>query len=673
MKPEHSLPRHLLIPFLTVLIVVAIALGGLGWYLFKQEQALETQRVQERLEDAAEVAVTTLRSRLVEVQSRLRLFSALPEEEVGPALGRYAQPLSEGALLAALGDNGVEAYPPGRLLFYPVLPKNQGVPAKIFAAGEALEFQQKNHARAIRFFRELARASEPAVRAGALVRLARNLRKNQQVDEALAVYDELERLGPVTVAQLPAELLARHARLGLLTGLNQVARRRQEAEGLYEGLTSGRWRISGSAYQFYTREAETWLGLEHQSDGSSWPGRAPALALAAAVEYLWNRWSEDPESEEAEQVGQFWFDDEPVLMIRQKTDQGLLGLVVGKQHLQKEWLRDLGSLLESRNGRLVLTDERGRAVLEPPESGGPQAVRAGAQTRLPWTIHVTSADPERDLEQQSTRRRVLVAALFLVVLLVGGSGYVGVRALNRELEVSQLKSDFVSAVSHEFRTPLTSLRQLTELLVSGRVSEPSRSARYHQVLKQQTEKLYRMVETLLDFGRMEAGTFQIHPELLDVGELVRENVEDFRRQIEDRGYQVELSSNGSDHMIRADREALKHVLWNLLDNVARYSPDCKTIWVEVERQEPHLAIRVRDRGLGVAPAEQSGIFSKFVRGSAAESTGRKGSGIGLALAHSIVVGHGGQLVLDSQPGVGSTFSVLLPLENGNETTAGSRG
>ena len=224
----------------------------------------------------------------------------------------------------------------------------------------------------------------------------------------------------MTVAQYPAELLARHARLGLLTGLNQEARRRQEAEDLYEGLTTGRWRISGSAYQFYTREVETWLGLEHQSEGSSWPGRASDLALAAAVKYLWNRWSEDPESEEAEHVGQFWFDDEPVLMIRQKTDQGLLGLVVGKQHLQKEWLSDLGSLLESRNGRLVLTDERGRALLEPPEGGGTQAVRTGAQTRLPWTIHVASADPERDLEQQSTRRRVLVAALFLVVLLVGG-------------------------------------------------------------------------------------------------------------------------------------------------------------------------------------------------------------------------------------------------------------
>ena len=239
--------------------------------------------------------------------------------------------------------------------------------------------------------------------------------------------------------------------------------------------------------------------------------------------------------------------------------------------------------------------------------------------------------------------------------------------------MSQLKSDFVSAVSHEFRTPLTSLRQLTELLVSGRVTEPSRSARYHQVLKQQTERLYRMVETLLDFARIEHGTFSCRLQLLDVGELVRDSVADIGRKIEDRGYQVELSLDSSDHVIQADPDALTHVLWNLLDNAARYSPDCKTIWVEVERQERHLAIRVRDRGLGVAPAEQSRIFSKFVRGSAAESTGRKGSGIGLALAHSIVMGHGGQLVLDSQPGAGSTFSVLLPLENGNETTAGSRG
>ena len=673
MKPEHSLPRNLLIPFLAVVIVVAIALGGLGWYLFEQEQALETQRVQDRLEDAAEVAVTNLRSRLVEVQSQLRLLVALQKEELVSDLSRHAQVLSEGALLASLGDKGVEAYPAGRLLYYPVLPEKQGIPGNTFAGGEVFEFRQKDYVRAIIFFRQLARTSESTVRAGALLRLARNLRKNKQVEEALAVYEELERLGPLTVAQLPADLLARHARLSLLGESNQEARRRQEAQDLYTGLNSGRWRISSASYQFYTRDVETWLGLDSGSDASFRPAPPSALALAEAVEYLWKQWLDETESSDVEHVRQLWFGDEPVLMIWQKTDRHLLGLVGGKQYLQQDWMGDLERLQESRNGRLAITDERGRAVLEPLEDGIRQAVRTGAQTGLPWTIHLASADPERDLEQQSTRRRVLVTALLLVVLLVGGSGYVGVRALNRELEVSQLKSDFVSAVSHEFRTPLTSLRQLTELLVSGRVSEPGRSARYHQVLKQQTEKLYRMVETLLDFGRMEAGTFQYRPELLDVHELVRENVEDFRRQIEDRGYQVQLSSNGSDHMIRADREALKHVLWNLLDNAAKYSPDCKTIWVEVERQERRLAIRVRDRGLGIAPGEQSEIFSKFVRGSAAESTGRKGSGIGLALAHSIVEGHGGQLVLDSQPGVGSTFSVLLPLESGNETTAGSRG
>jgi signal transduction histidine kinase len=123
---------------------------------------------------------------------------------------------------------------------------------------------------------------------------------------------------------------------------------------------------------------------------------------------------------------------------------------------------------------------------------------------------------------------------------------------------------------------------------------------------------------------------------------------------------MELQSADNLPLISADPEALGRAVWNLLDNAAKYSPECKTIWVEIEREGAGLAIRVRDRGLGIPEVEQAGILRKFVRGTAAQTLGVKGTGIGLAMVKHIVEAHGGTLRLESAPGRGSIFSILLP-------------
>jgi signal transduction histidine kinase len=123
---------------------------------------------------------------------------------------------------------------------------------------------------------------------------------------------------------------------------------------------------------------------------------------------------------------------------------------------------------------------------------------------------------------------------------------------------------------------------------------------------------------------------------------------------------VELHANGGIPQARADREALSCVIWNLLDNAVKYSPDCRTVWVDVAQENDRVAIRVRDRGVGISHEDQQRIFQKFVRGEVAKTLGVQGTGIGLAVARQIVAGHGGEIRLESEPGVGSTFSVLLP-------------
>ena len=127
------------------------------------------------------------------------------------------------------------------------------------------------------------------------------------------------------------------------------------------------------------------------------------------------------------------------------------------------------------------------------------------------------------------------------------------------------------------------------------------------------------------------------------------------------GRRIELTSDGAAPVVRADREALGRALWNLLDNAVKYSPACPTVWVDLAREGQRVAIRVRDQGLGIPAEEQKEIFRKFVRGAAAKAASVKGTGIGLALVEHIVRAHGGEVRLESQPGQGSTFTILLPV------------
>ncbi len=243
-------------------------------------------------------------------------------------------------------------------------------------------------------------------------------------------------------------------------------------------------------------------------------------------------------------------------------------------------------------------------------------------------------------------------------MLVGT--YFITRSINKELEIRQLQSDFVSAVSHEFRTPLASLRQLSELLADGRVPSEERRLAYYTGLRRETERLQRLVESLLEFGRMEAGARQYRFESMDPAALVHRVAEEFAQHLADDGYRIDAEAERSLPPIRVDPEAISRALWNLLDNAVKYSPGQRVVRVEATRLDDRVAISVRDRGLGISPNEQRQIFNKFVRAESAKAAGIPGTGLGLAMVQHIVRAHGGEISVESQVGVGSTFTILLP-------------
>src|SRR5215472_12479052 len=560
-------PRYLLTLFLSIMLVLAASLSYLSWRLLRQDRALETQRSQERLDNAADLIAASLLHKLSESKDQFTSLLALSDSDLDARAAELAGQGSRTALIVVFRPQAVDAYPRAGLLYYPFLPIAKEPPAVTFEAGEIAEFQQKDFAKAIAVFRELSHSRDPAIRAGALLRLARNLRKAQQFKAALDIYDELDQMGATPVGGLPADLLARHARCTLLNELKRNTEVKRDAGLLYADLRNGRWKLDRSAFRFYAQETSRWftpdLALQAQEQ--------EAVPTATAVELLWEAWQRIRRGED-NSSGQrsVWILGRPVLLVWQASSDRLVALVAGERYLEQQWLSSLRSLVDHQSVRLALTDADGHSVLAQfSGSTAQQATRSSAENQLPWTLRVVSQDPLAELAQERNRRSLLLLAFILLFTFVLVGSYFIARAVTRELEVARLQSDFVAAVSHEFRTPLASLCQLSEMLSDGRVPSESRRQEYYEGLRRASERLYRLVESLLDFGRMQAGVLQYRFELLETGSFFRGVAEEFAQDIRERGYKVGITQQSYLPPLKADREALARALWNLLDNAVK--------------------------------------------------------------------------------------------------------
>jgi signal transduction histidine kinase len=198
-------------------------------------------------------------------------------------------------------------------------------------------------------------------------------------------------------------------------------------------------------------------------------------------------------------------------------------------------------------------------------------------------------------------------------------------------------------------------------LAQNRIVDEARRKQSYQFLDHETNRLHRLVEDLLDFGRMESGRKQYHLQTHDAFRLVRASVADFTKEAEARGFRIETNLGSTVATVQADEEAFRRAIRNLLENAVKYSPECKTVWVEGAVNDHQVSISVRDQGMGIDAREQREIFKKFVRGAAAKKVGIKGTGIGLSMVHQISRALGGEIHLQSKVGVGSTFTIVLPL------------
>jgi signal transduction histidine kinase len=281
-----------------------------------------------------------------------------------------------------------------------------------------------------------------------------------------------------------------------------------------------------------------------------------------------------------------------------------------------------------------------------------------------WEMAVYLLDPAKLAHSAHTLALTLGLLIFVLLLAIGVGGWLIVTDLNRQLTLARQKTDFVSNVSHELKTPLTSIRMFSELLAEGRVSEPEKRQSYLQIITAETSRLTRLINNVLDFSQMERGEKKYQMRPFDLGGLARETVETYRPHLESLGFKIEANFPEAEIMVNGDRDALSQVLVNLLSNAEKYSNSAKSITVEFEKMaaESRIELRVLDRGPGVPRGCEERIFEQFYRAHDSLSSGIQGSGLGLSLARQIARAHGGDVIYRPREGGGSCFILSLPTE-----------
>ena len=607
------MPRGRIISvFVAVTCVPAATVLWLGGRLLEQDRQLATQQKQERREQAADRAVRSLQAVLLD-----------------PAIFRTTP--GQGAILVS--------YPAGPVMFHAEARALPEAPMEIFRDGEDFESRKGDLKKAAETYRGLTAAKDPAVRAGAWLRLGRTLRKAHDYGGALAAYGELARLENVAAAGWPATLAAAWGRCTVLEDQKRLEDLRNSARLLRQRLDAGQWPLTRGVYDIFAEDAERWTGE---------PRPREMELLTEAANEVWARVRQGEYAAEGRRV--VAVSGEMVTLLWKPAREGTAVFAASNSFAEKAWLR--------RSGVSVwLRDEAGRYFPDPAPVDF--VLRHPAETKLPWVLAV--AAPNSGSDGFAVRRQLLLLLLAVVALFTLAGGYFCLRALRREFALARMQTDFVSAVSHEFRTPLTSMRLITEALEDDRIPDPVRLRDSYHSLSRATQRLHRLVEDLLDFRRMESGAIEYRMRSLDAAQTVRNVTEEFRKEVEDRGFrvqvQVELGAR-----IKADESALCRALWNLLDNAAKYSGDSHDIDVSLQREGSRVSVSVTDRGIGIAPEEQSHLFAKFYRGENAKRSGIRGTGIGLAMVAQIAAAHGGRVSVVSEPGHGSTFTMSLPVE-----------
>jgi two-component system phosphate regulon sensor histidine kinase PhoR len=270
-----------------------------------------------------------------------------------------------------------------------------------------------------------------------------------------------------------------------------------------------------------------------------------------------------------------------------------------------------------------------------------------------------------DLTKERVKRNLIINGLMDIILLSGA--WIIFRNVKKQVELSQLKNDFVSNVSHEIRTPLALITMYIETLEMGRVKNEEKIKEYYTIILNETTRLSGIVNRILNFSQIEGNKRKYFLSATDLNEIVENAALTLRYSLETKGFTYIFEPGKNLPSILADREAITDAFVNLVDNAIKYSPMIKEISVRTYSNAEYIHLEVEDHGLGISEKDQKYIFDKFYRVTETNLANKvKGSGLGLAIVKHIMDSHEGKIYLKSTPGSGSMFRLSFPVKQINQ-------
>jgi signal transduction histidine kinase len=699
--------KRIFILFFMGIVLPSLLLGYLAFRGVKNDQALvEKNRLDDQRRNAESVIRTVganVSAVELDFQKTLAARPSVAPDEFLQSLEKFKleHPSVEDIFLFL--DAGQIRFPIAKLLFLPkdliplspADPRPSSLAEKIMTA-QRLEFEQKNYRGALERYRQLFDAGpDPQTKGQILNAIARVQKKSGLIAQAGRSYAAIARdFDRVRLAGgMPLGLAARLELGSLQAASNEFLPAAKTYLELYKILIQGGFTIEAALYDnavqtlknslagIFSKAAadpeiqsqrNVFQNLENEEREKRNVTDRLFLFLAGAAP---NFKTVTPEASEFPSVAanrltlELEKNSYLVSFSNSKTGRGedppgrwgfLLHPAAFREKLLRPALQsgfppeETAWTVRGQDGQILMTSEKA-------PSGAP-STKTSFENNFPnWSLEFYPLNPRFLQTLLASRQRVYFYMFLLIAGILGFGLILSVRAVSHELELAKMKSDFVSTVSHEFKSPLTSIRQLAEMLQAGRVPSEDRRRQYYDVLVEQSERLTLLIDNILSLAKIEDGRRRFEFKSVEIGAFLKEAIAPISDRVRHEGFTIEMETDGVPHVIMADGAALSQALTNLIDNAVKYSGDSRRVILRSSAQGPDLVISVKDFGQGIHKDDLNKVFDRFYRGGDPLTRSVKGSGLGLALVKEIVDAHRGKIHVESEPGAGSTFSIMLPL------------
>jgi two-component system, OmpR family, phosphate regulon sensor histidine kinase PhoR len=256
---------------------------------------------------------------------------------------------------------------------------------------------------------------------------------------------------------------------------------------------------------------------------------------------------------------------------------------------------------------------------------------------------------------------VILSISGCIVLILIGSFFYSIQTIVRQKKLSVVKNDFISNMTHEFKTPISTISLATEMLSDKNIgTTPERSERYLKMIQEENKRLSILVESILQTALLDKGDFKLKKVELHLHELIEQAIKNIQLQVEKQGGKISIQLNAENDVLLADKVHLTNIIFNLLDNAIKYSKDIPTIEISTDNSARGIILKVSDNGIGISKENLKKIFDKFYRVPTGNVHNVKGFGLGLSYVKAIVEKHGGEIFAESEPEKGSVFTLFLP-------------